>query len=282
VDSRLELINALLLLSKQCEHVARLLSTDILSELPPETELIQLPDSSKSLDIRQFEFWPSAANHPNAYWKVVSKQQAQDVKFDLSNAKILEYSNGPSIPIGHAFQNTEVELVCNTYKFGPDDQPPSVKIINSLEEAEGPYDIGIIYESLEFDQDPVVTLLKIKQRIKPQGKIYIRFRPWSSRDGGFQSGYFNKAFAHLLMDLESNQLVRNRVVRPLATYESILNKAKMRVLSRKITSITPDDYIISNPEYLEILINRTWGTIKPEDAIKIMATTAIDFLVQVC
>lgn len=281
MNDRLELVNALLLLSKQCEHVAKLLSADTLSDIRPETELIELPNSSKIIDMREFEIWPEAVSNSGSSRMGVSRRQARSIGFNLGKSSILEYSNGPSVPIGHSFEDTSVELLCNDYKFDPGEQPNSVKIINSFEEARGPYDIGIVYESLEFDDNPVTTLLKIKQRIRPNGKIFVRFRPWSSRDGGFQSSYFNKSFAHLLIDLESNELIRNKVVRPIAKYESIMNAARLNVISRRINSVAPDDHIITNTEYMDVLINRTWGVIKLEEAIKIMSTTSVDFLASV-
>lgn len=278
MDNRLELINSLLLLSKQCEHVANLLSSNILNELSPETIISQI-DLSQMIDIRQFESWPLATNNISTHWDTISKQQAHDVGLDFSNSKIIEYSNGPSIPIGPAYINTKVDLICNVYKFGSDD--PGVKILSSIDETNDQYDIGIIYESLEFDQNPIQTLLKIRQKIKPQGKIFIRFRPWSSRNGGFQSTYINKAYAHLLMDLDSNNLVCNKVVRPLAVYESMLAKAKLPIISRKLRNTIPDDYIVENDEFMKLLMKRTWGTIDKDSAIRIMSTTAVDFLVLV-
>lgn len=278
MNNNLELINALLVLSDQCKHVANLLSLNQLNELPPETVVLQ-PDLSTAIDICQFELWPRATSNHSTHWKTISKQQAHDIGLDFSNSKIIEYSNGPSIPIGQAYSNVSVDLICNTYKFGSDD--PGVKIISSIDESHDQYDIGIIYESLEFDTNPIQTLLKIKQRIKPQGKIFIRFRPWSSRDGGFQSQYLNKAYAHLLMDLDSNKLVHNKVVRPLAIYESILTKTKLPVISRKLRNNIPDDYIIENDNIMDLIIKRTWGTIDKESAIRIMSTTAVDFLVLV-
>jgi hypothetical protein len=281
MNNQLELVNALLLLSKQCEHVAKLLSTNVLLDIQPNTELIRLPNSSKAIDVQEFEIWPEAVSARNLNWMDVSRRQAKSIGFNLGKSSILEYSNGPSIPIGHSFEDTNVELLCNDYKFDPGNQPHSVKIISSFEEAHGPYDIGIIYESLEFDDDPITTLIKIKQHIRPNGKIFIRFRPWSSRDGGFQSSYFNKSFAHLLIDLESNKLVKNKVVRPIAKYESIMSAAKLNVISRRINSTAPDDHIIMNKEYMDTLIDRTWGVMKIEEAVKIMSTTSVDFLVSV-
>lgn len=279
MDNRLEIVNSLLSLGKQCEYLAKLLASSTFSELSPKTELIQLPDMSRAIDICEFELWPAATESSNLSWIEISRRQAQSVGFNFCDCKILEYSNGQSVPIGHAFKNSKVDLICNNYKFGANDQPQLVRIVSSFEEIDDLYDVGIIYESLEFDQDPVVTLLKMKQRIKPHGKTFVRFRPWSSRDGGFQSRYFNKAFAHLLIDLESNELVRSKVIRPIAKYESIMNAAKLQILSRKINSIPPDDHITKNKEYMSTLIKRTWGVISEEEAIKIMSTTSVDFLV---
>lgn len=280
MNNTIEIINALLLLSEQCKRTAKLLSANPLSELTPETELFKLPNSSKAIDIQEFELWPEAIQHNGHCSLVLSKLQAHDIGYNFSNASIIEYSNGPSVPIGYMFNNTQVELICNSYKFGSDNQPENVKIIGSFDEAVGPYDVGIIYESLEFDENPVLTLLKMKRLIKPHGKMFIRFRPWSSRDGGFQSNHFNKAFAHLLMDLESD--VKSKVVRPIAKYESFLNAAKLRILGRRIKSTHPDDYITTNKEFMDVLISRTWGSIGIHEAVKIMSTTAVDFLVSIC
>lgn len=281
MDNKVELINAFLLLSKHCEHIAKLLDTNVINEVSPKVIVPELPELPTSLDIRNIEQWPIADDRSITDWRRLSQQQTNDIGLDFSNCKILEYSDGLSIPIGHVYHNAKVELVCNKYKFGSDD-PPATKIINSIEEASDSHNIGIIYESLEFAADPVSILLKVKQKIKPQGKIFIRFRPWSSRDGGFQSAYCNKAFAHLLADLEHNVLVKSKVVRPLATYDSLLSKAKLPVLSRKVKSIPPEQLITRNKEHMDVLIRRTWGTISSESAIKIMTITAIDFLVLVC
>lgn len=283
MNNKLELINALLNLSNQAAYVAKLLDNNILSELPNNTEIIQLPDTTKSINVQQFELWPTANDHYYDYndWLETAKLQSRDIEFNICDSKILEYSNGPSIPIGFMFKNTHVDLICNEYKFSNSNPPNNVSIINSFEKSNGPYDIGIIYESLEFDINPVLTLLKMKQRIKANGKIFVRFRPWPSRDGGFQSRYLNKAFAHLLMDLGSNELIKNKITRPLAAYENFINHAKLSIISRKIKNIPPDDFIIENNEFMDVIIKRTWGSISKSDAIKIMTTTAIDFLLLV-
>lgn len=276
MNKKLELINSLLMLGEQCKRVADLLDTNILNEIKSDTILSVSPDMSQSLDILQFELWPKASDVTNTHWKNIAVHQAQDISQDFSNCKIIEFSKGPSTPIGHIYHNSKVDLICDTHKFGTDAIPDNVRIVKA-HEMDNEYDVGIIYESLEFDSHPAQTLLSIRDKIKPNGKIFLRFRPWSSQDGGFQSRHFNKAYAHLLMDLESN--VINKVVRPLVTYNTMLAAASLKILSRRIHSTMPDEFITNNDHYMNTLISRTWGIMDRDSAVKIMMTNNVDFLV---
>ena len=269
MDNRIELINALHILSQQCNVIAKLLETTLFNKIQNDTIICE-PNNDLTIDVKSFEMWPEATrpiNHTE-----ISRKQAMNIGCNFSNSKIIEYTDGPSIPIGMNFESTEVDLIIN----GTNKVTDKCRIFNSISEVSGIYDVGIIYESLEFSEHPIDIILRMKRLIKKGGKIFIRFKPWSSRDGGFQN--INKSYAHLVM--QTNSAVKFKVIRPLATYDDIFSKSKLAILYRKITSVPPDDFIINNDGIMSTIISRTWGTINKEDAIKIMATSTIDFLLE--
>lgn len=269
MDKRLELVDALLTLGKQAEKVAKLLSADVVGEMKEETLLIPTPQSDKTINVNSYQFWPDASFHHTSPLR--RAQMDATILPPLADLTVLEYSIGPTYPVSPHHPHAKIALITDAYKF--DTQPPNVKIINSFTEAGSNYDIGILWETLEFDANPPLILTEMKQRCK---KIIVRFRPWTSRDGAFQSSFFNKAFAQLVGPLEHQ--VKFKVVRPLATYESLFAKLQLATQERKINSVHLEEFFQTN-NILQIAIERTWGTIRKDEAIRIMMTDSIDYTV---
>lgn len=265
MDKRLELAHALLAFGKQAELVAKLLLSDAIGELNDDTILTTLPITNKTIDVSTYQSWPDASHKQSAAHANAS------IINDLSDLSVIEYNNGPSQPISIHNNHARIDLVIDSYKF--EQQPANVRIISSLAAAKNSYDIGVIWESLETCNEPLLVLSEMQQRCK---RIIIRFRPWTSRDGAFQSQYFNKAYAHLLMDL--NTQVKMKVVKPLATYEDMLSKLKLPVISRKINSLTVEEFF-TDPDIINTIISRTWGALHKDEALKILTTSSIDYVV---
>jgi len=119
--------------------------------------------------------------------------------------------------------------------------------------------------------------------LSPDGQIFVRTHPWTSRHGGhlYEQG-LNKAFAHLACT--TDELTRAgyrlpnvfRTARPLAVYESIFRSAGLKVADRKTHSETVDYFF--NGEILDRIIKVTWnGQVNETTALKIMANSYIDF-----
>jgi hypothetical protein len=269
MDKRLELIDALLTLGRQCERVAKLLSADVVGPTDQSPVLIPIPASDRSVDPDNYGEWPPATDISQDFSTVARKASA-DIQ-SLDHLRILEYSIGPTYPISVHHKEARVDLITDDYKF-TGLQPSNTRILNSFKEAGTGYDVGIAWETLEFNADPVIVLTELKQRCK---KILVRFRPWSSRAGAF--AHRNPAFAHLAQPTDHH--VRFKVVRPLATYEGLFAKLGLTVHERKVASVPVEDFFHQTDEVLEVIIGRTWGTISPEDAYRIMATDTIEYLV---
>jgi hypothetical protein len=262
MDRRLELVEALLGLSRQCERVAKLLTENVVGPLQDDTLVTTLPTTNLSIDVSTLADWPIASYITDL--KQSARLRATEFKFD--GLKVLEYNTGPVYPI------TDYHRNCYELDIITDKGTATGRIIHLNEAHDNHYDIGILYEVLEFCDDPVNILLEMKRRCK---RLIIRFRPWTGRDGGFQSPFFNKAYAHLAMTLSTQ--VRYKVTRPLATYETLLSKTGLSVESRHIQTDPVEDSFDNT--VMDVIIARTWGAIPKEEARRIMATSAVEYVV---
>jgi hypothetical protein len=272
VDKRLELIDALLSLGKQAEHVAKLLTKEAVGSLVSDTVIatIETPNEAtrRQINLAQYLVWPEAnVERPDAHYRA---QLAATKLPSLAGLTVLEYSIGPTFPVSQ-FHKCKTDIVTNAHKFTP--QHDNVKILNGLNDAQATYDIGIIWESLEFVEDPLIVLIEMKKLCK---KLMIRFRPWTSRDGGFQSFSFNKAYAQLVMDIDTP--VKFKQTKPLSDYEKLFGKAGLSIMERKVNSISVEDFILT-VDFLEVAKQRTWGQITTEEVVKILRTDTVDYTV---
>jgi hypothetical protein len=266
MDRRTELIEALLSLGKQCDKVAKLLTEDIVGDIRDDTLLTPFPHTDLCLDLATYETWPTAATCT----KAIDRYYQDSHGLVLDDLRILEYSIGPSWPVSVHHRHARIDLITDDFKFNTS-QPENVRIIHQQDL--GQYDIGIFWETLEFCVNPLLLLTQLKKHCK---KLIIRFRPWTSRDGGFQSAHYNRAYAHLVSDIDTE--VKFKVVRPLQTYEALLAKAGVATQERQINGKTPEDFF-TNDNFLSIVIARTWGTLRKEEALRIMTTQTVDYTV---
>lgn len=244
-------------------RVAKLISEGAMGEFKEDTILSALGDSKEVIDVARFNDWPVANTGRNLRGLP-----------NFADMRVLELNAGPNRPVvaGLCPNARQIDLITDGWKF-EGEQPKNVRIVH-YGQHKTDYDVGVIWESLEFSKDPITWLQAFK---KCCHKIYIRFRPWTSRDGAFMSGTLNKAFAHLVMDLDHE--VRFKAVRPLATYDSLIKGVGMPIEERKINTSQPDTFFTTNEEIMRVLRERTWGTISFDQAIKIMATDSVDYVI---
>jgi hypothetical protein len=259
MDRRMEVVEALMDLSRASQRVASLISQGVIGEFKDETVLSALGDSKEVIDVARFTDWPAAVN------------SVRIDTLDFADLRVLEWNIGPVPPKCLNLQTARsVDLVTDDWKFST--QPSNVKIIKP-QDHRSDYDVGVIWESAEFAKDPAMVLELMK---KCCHKVYIRFRPWTSRDGAFMSGTVNKAFLHLATDMDHQVLFK--VVRPLATYEALVKSAGMPVHERRVNTTQPETFFTTNEEVMRVIRERTWGKISFDQAVKIMATDSVDYV----
>lgn len=254
MDSRLEISEALMDLSRASERVAKLLAKGAIPIIKNDAAVTSIGNSTETINFKQYQQWPD-----------VKVNHLPSPGIDLNSATILQFANGPTRPI--LGKCKKLDLITDSFV---DPQPEYVKIIKAQERAHN-YDIGIVWESLEFCTNPASILQIFKQCCK---KTYIRFRPWSGQDGAFLN---NKAFIHLITD--TDHTVQWKVIRPLATYETLIKATGMVVLERHINTSQVDQFISENHKIMQVLRDRTWGeTIRYDEILKIMATDSVDYV----
>lgn len=258
----MEMVEALMDLSHASQRVAKLISEGVIGEFKDETVLSALGDSKEVIDVAKFADWPKATGRSDLE------------TFNFADMTVLELNAGPQRPrvASRPGLAKQIDLITDGYKF-EGEQPKNVRTIHYGQHKPS-YDVGVIWESLEFAKDPAMWLQAFK---KCCHKIYIRFRPWTSRNGAFMSGTLDKAFAHLVMDIDHE--VRFKVVRPLATYESLIKTTGMPVEERRVNTTQPDTFFTTNEEVMRVIRERTWGKISFDQAIKIMATDSVDYVI---
>ncbi len=261
MDRRLEVVEALMDLSRASQKIAKLVAEGALGDFKDETVLSTIGDSKEVIDIARFADWPPAFEQPR--W---------DKPGPFEGLRVLEFNGGPQPPVSYKL-NTAKSIDLITHGHAIENQPANVRIINSSKEQRTDYDVGIIWESLEFVPDPAKILMMFQKRCH---KVYIRFRPWSSRNGAFMADVLDKAYAHLVMDMDHE--VKFKAIRPLATYEALVKVTGMPVHERHINTSQPSTFFTTNEEIMRVIRERTWGKISFDQAIKIMATDSVDYV----
>lgn len=152
----------------------------------------------------------------------------------------------------------------------------------------GKLDLIILYDVLDHvvGGTAIDVLSKMSKLLSPNGKIFLRCHPWTSRTGGHLYTQHNKAFLHLaltpeeMLTLGLNCEPNIKTNKPLAMYEHIINKVGLKTIKKQVHTNAVESYIADN--ILPRIIKTTWsGKITEEKAIKIMATSNVDYLLTI-
>jgi 2-polyprenyl-3-methyl-5-hydroxy-6-metoxy-1,4-benzoquinol methylase len=162
------------------------------------------------------------------------------------------------------------------------------KDLEQIVERRGYFDFIIVYDVLDHivGSDPIDELLFMQKILAPNGYIFIRTHPWTSRTGGHYYESVNKAFLHLAITAdEAKQLgikqePNLKINKPLATYESMFAKAGYKILGKTVDTAPVERFFTDNEDLMRRIIDLTWsGNIDIDKALKIMSTNSIDFLI---
>lgn len=230
----------------------------------------ELPASNIELDLEGFEAlkkalesdkWPEAVN-PNLICDPSNENDKLErgrgivelmIEPDLKGLKVLDIGCGE----GHvAYIASEYEpLNVVGYDIKENDKWKEFKkdglvYTTNFNEvlAEGPFNVIVMFDVLDHvkEETPIELLKKAKDALAPDGQIYMRCHPFTSKHATHLYHYINKAYVHLVFtESEIKQLIKDDkyleenigVTAPMKTYESFIQSAGLtQVHKREITS----------------------------------------------
>ncbi len=117
--------------------------------------------------------------------------------------------------------------------------------------ANAPYDIILLYDVIDHsvNEDPVELMKKIHQVLKPEGKVYVRCHPFTSRHATHLYTKINKAYIHLVFTDEELKemfgetgLPTRRIIHPIANYNTIFEKSGFKKVEERILRDEIEDF----------------------------------------
>ena len=177
---------------------------------------------------------------------------------DIKDKKFLDFGCGE----GHVAQKS-VELGAanavgyDIKKSGGltwDSQTGNCLLTTDIEKAKsgGPYDLILLYDVLDHSDDPVNILATVRDMLAPQGRIYVRCHPISSRHATHLYKKINKAYIHLVFtDDELKQLgyendIKQRTYFPQVDNNRWFGQAKLKAISHDCVRSDIDTFFKQN------------------------------------
>lgn len=144
-----------------------------------------------------------------------------------------------------------------------------------------PYDIILLHDVLDHIQvlDPVQAIRQASSVLAPNGKMYIRNHPWSSRHGGHIYLNKNLAFLHLIFD--EIELIRSlgiqaehvlKISQPVETYRHWFKEANLNIKNEFIIKTEVESFFKEQQALVDKL-NKIW---KSDDVVE--SYMEIDFV----
>lgn len=99
------------------------------------------------------------------------------------------------------------------------------------------YDIVLLYDVLDHAKNPIEILNRIKEVLAPDGKVYIRCHPYSSRHGGHLYQKDNRAFIHLFENKEIKLPIPHQI------YAKWLNETGYNIIKQQTHRQTVEPFI---------------------------------------
>ena len=202
--------------------------------------------------------WPEAVN-PNLICNPESETDKQDrgrgiielmIEEDLKGLKFLDYGCGEGHSAALAIEYSPVLSVGYDIKTHPtwSSFPSSELLKFTTDFAEvaqlAPYNVILLFDVIDHSltEDSVSLLKKAKSVLAPDGKIYLRCHPFTSRHATHLYHTLNKAYLQLVFTAEelatlvTQSLYKEestRVIYPLKTYYEHIEQAGLKIINRR-------------------------------------------------
>ena len=190
----------------------------------------------KKLEWPVFGFWPLAVP-TNLLVKTENdkKTRAGQIceKLILEDLNFLDYGCGEGHVVFESKKNAKTSI---GYDIEKQWKPGEINLSDDFEfvKQHAPYDVVLLWDVLDYMENPTEELSKIKEMLSPEGKIYIKCFPWSSRYGC--KSEYNLAYIHLCFDDSQTRSDKNirRLKDPVFSYEDCISSSGFKILEEEL------------------------------------------------
>ncbi len=225
--------------------------------------------------------WPEAVN-PNLICNPQSETDKQDrgrgivelmIEEDLKGLKFLDFGCGEGHAAGLAVEYSPTLAVGYDTKshdswnaFAPSDLRRFTTDFAEVQQL-GPYNVILVFDVIDhaLSEDRTSILQKAKSVLAPNGKIYLRCHPFTSRHATHLYHTLNKAYIHLVFTEAELQTIvpnapykedSNRIVTPLKTYGEMIQQAGLKVINKREVTEQVEPFF-KTPQLAERIMRNT-------------------------
>jgi SAM-dependent methyltransferase len=149
-----------------------------------------------------------------------------------------------------------------------------------------PFDIILLHDVLDHAAqiDPIAIMRQVKEVIAPNGRVYVRNHPWSSRHGGHLYLQKNRAFMHLIFDTVELSRIGGfspefnvGVVTPLETYRFWFAESGFNIITEIPIKDKVEDFFL-NPSIVNDRLKKHFT--QPEVMINHLEISFIEYVLE--
>lgn len=157
---------------------------------------------------------------------------------------------------------------------------------NNLDDLEpASFDVILVYDVLDHAEKPQEVLHQVNRLLSPNGIVYVRCHPWTSRHGGHLYRKLNKAYVHMAIDdihlkkLGYDVEPMRKVLRPLKHYKEIIQAAGFKIVRDNVQTDVQENFFRNNPAVKQAL-HRHWDAEKHK--LPLLDDVKITHILEIC
>lgn len=193
------------------------------------------------------------------------------IRTDLSNKKLLDFGCGeghvPYVAANLVGVKMAVGYDINDQNWNQFENTVNLKFSTDFEEIKrnGPYDVILINDVIDHAEENI--LIKANKVKAPNGRIYLRCHPWTSRHGTHLYKQLNRAYLHLVFSTDElfgmglKETTAKKILDPLPEYKKMIEEAGLKISEEDVVTHPVELFFTHEPAVLR-RIKEQWKVSK--------------------